>query len=365
MIYVSFVIPTRNRPEYLRFALESAINQDCNLFEIIVADNSTDNESELVVKSLQSNRIHYFRSGGNLSMSENWEFAVSKANGLFISIIGDDDAVLPFFVSRIIALNLRYKPEIIFWNEHIYIWPNKENASRIEYLSPKKKDMPYRVKGKIQKVLQTGGLGLRSIPMIYHSAVARTLLDKIIDNSGKLFPVAQPDVYNGFTMSANNPKIIKSGEALSISGWSPSSNSGAMRENYGSSILKEYVEKSSFSPHRTLLDLIEMRFFNTTPDAILNAMDCYPYYFKGMFFNYSAMWALFNRLNNYNFTFWILRNSTKISNVHKFNISVFLLFLFLNLIKTLYQVISKFFNSKAKHSFKDISKFIDYLVHVD
>ena len=365
MKHLSIVIPTRNRPDYLKYALESAIHQDSESFEIIVSDNSTDRKSELVVKRLESNRIAYYRTGGHLSMSKNWEFAVSKAKGLFVCIIGDDDAVMPFFVSRVIALHEKFEPDVICWKKHVYIWPCGNNKGRVDFLASKGKDTHYSVKDKIKSVLKMGGSSLHTIPMIYHSAVKRTLLDKIFkDSCGSLFPVTQPDVYNGFTVAANNPKIIQSGEALSISGWSPTSNSGSMRENYNSSTLKGYIKMSDFRPHSTLLDMDEMRFFNSTPDAILRAMDCYPEFFKGMSFNYSAMWALFNRLSGYRFTFWILSNSSKISNVHRFKVSTFIFFLVLNILNSLRLSIKKKFKLKLK--FKDdlrnISNFIDFLV---
>jgi hypothetical protein len=104
----------------------------------------------------------------------------------------------------------------------------------------------------------------------------------------------------------------------------------------------------------------EMRFFNTTPDAMLKAMDCYPEFFKGMSFNYSAMWALFNRLNRYRFTFWILSNSSKISNVHRLKVSLFIFFLALNILNSVRLSIKK--KLKSKKDFKDISNFIDFLI---
>jgi len=362
MKYLSIVIPTRNRSNYLKFTLESAIKQDSKYYEIIVADNSTDRQSELVVNKLESSHIKYYRTGGHLSMSENWEFAVSKAEGLFVSIIGDDDAVMPFFVSRVIELHEKFEPEVIFWREHVYVWPDGKKKGRIDYFSPKSKDTIYEVKDKIKMVLQMGGSGLRSIPMIYHSAIKRTLLDKICKDSYGIFPAAQPDVFNGFMVAANNPSVIISGEALSISGWSPTSNSGSMRKKYNSVELKEYVEMSGNKLHITLLDIGEMRFFNTTPDAILKAMDCYPEYFKDLNFNYSAMWALFNRLNGYRFTFWIFSNASKISNVHRFKVSIFLAFFLLNALNSLHIRTKIYLKLKSKNDFQDISKFINFLV---
>jgi glycosyltransferase involved in cell wall biosynthesis len=65
MIELSVIIPTRNRADYLKDALESVLNQTLNkdIYEIIVIDNgSTDNTREVVeqLNQLHQKRIRYF-----------------------------------------------------------------------------------------------------------------------------------------------------------------------------------------------------------------------------------------------------------------------------------------------------------------
>jgi glycosyltransferase involved in cell wall biosynthesis len=103
----SIVIPTRDRPNLLRDAIQSALEQEFDDYEIIVSDNSTNSETEKVVSEFWSKKLKYFRTPKPLDMPRSWDFALSKANGKFITFLADDD-LLPKkflqFYSKIVNL---------------------------------------------------------------------------------------------------------------------------------------------------------------------------------------------------------------------------------------------------------------------
>ncbi|MFZ8803251.1 MAG: glycosyltransferase family 2 protein [Candidatus Calescibacterium sp.] len=103
----SIVIPTRDRPNLLREAIQSALEQEFDDYEIIVSDNSTNSETEKVVSEFESKKLKYFRTPKPLDMPRSWDFALSKANGKFITFLADDD-LLPKkflrFYSKIVNL---------------------------------------------------------------------------------------------------------------------------------------------------------------------------------------------------------------------------------------------------------------------
>ena len=73
--------------------------------EIIVSDVSDEDSLHHKVKELNDPRIKYHYHSESLSMKSNWEFAVSKAKGDYVTVIGDDDALMPdglLFAERII-----------------------------------------------------------------------------------------------------------------------------------------------------------------------------------------------------------------------------------------------------------------------
>jgi glycosyltransferase involved in cell wall biosynthesis len=103
----SIVIPTRDRPNLLRDAIQSALEQEFDNYEIIVSDNSTNSETEKVVSEFESKKLKYFRTPKPLDMPRSWDFALSKANGKFITFLADDD-LLPKkflrFYSKVVNL---------------------------------------------------------------------------------------------------------------------------------------------------------------------------------------------------------------------------------------------------------------------
>jgi glycosyltransferase involved in cell wall biosynthesis len=99
----SVCIPTRNRPEYLRVAMESVLAQSFSDLELIISDNSTNGENQAVAAAFHDDRIRYFRVDGDLALVDNWISAWSKATGKYCAILGDDDLLERDFLTRLVA----------------------------------------------------------------------------------------------------------------------------------------------------------------------------------------------------------------------------------------------------------------------
>ena len=109
----SIVIPTRDRPNLLRDAIKSALEQEFDDYEIIVSDNSTNSETEKVVSEFQSKKLKYFRTPKPLDMPKSWDFALSKANGKFITFLADDDLLPKRFLEFYLkVINLKESKSI-------------------------------------------------------------------------------------------------------------------------------------------------------------------------------------------------------------------------------------------------------------
>ena len=94
---ISVVVPTYNRPESLRKALLSALNQqEVNITEILVINDSTDESPvQTVLQEMGDSRIKYFRNerkkGGNGARNT----GIINAKGEFIAFLDDDDEWFP------------------------------------------------------------------------------------------------------------------------------------------------------------------------------------------------------------------------------------------------------------------------------
>jgi glycosyltransferase involved in cell wall biosynthesis len=100
---VSVIIPTLNRPEYLRLALRSAVGQTWRDQEIIVQDNASQIDPGEIVASFNDPRIRYYRNDATVSVTANVVSACRKARGKYVAILGDDDVWHPDFLSTMIA----------------------------------------------------------------------------------------------------------------------------------------------------------------------------------------------------------------------------------------------------------------------
>src|ERR1700691_2889836 len=105
---VSICLPTLSakRLPYLREALASALSQTHTNVEILIRDDgSQDAIRDFVLEQARTDaRVHYARNEVRLGLGGNWNALAQWARGEFIVIIGDDDRLLPSFVSRLLSV---------------------------------------------------------------------------------------------------------------------------------------------------------------------------------------------------------------------------------------------------------------------
>lgn len=92
---VSVCIPTFNRARYLEGAIRSMLAQTLADFELIVSDNSQNDDAQKVVRAIDSPRVRYIRNEVNVGMVENWNRCLRASSGDYILIFHDDDRALP------------------------------------------------------------------------------------------------------------------------------------------------------------------------------------------------------------------------------------------------------------------------------
>ena len=88
---VSITIPTYNNLKDLKRALDSVFMQDFEDYEIVITDDSKNNETEDYIKNLNNPKIRYFHNIPSLGPSKNWNYMIEKAQGEYIKILFDDD----------------------------------------------------------------------------------------------------------------------------------------------------------------------------------------------------------------------------------------------------------------------------------
>lgn len=122
--FFSIVIPTRNRAHLLRYALQSALGQTFDDYEVVVSDNFSQDDTALVVKELGTFRVRYVRTESPLSMPDHWEFALDHAKGQYITYLCDDDALCPDALERVADSIDRYGSSLLVLGSGVYYSDN-------------------------------------------------------------------------------------------------------------------------------------------------------------------------------------------------------------------------------------------------
>ena len=92
---VSVNIPTHNRSELLRVAIQSVLQQTFQDFEIVVVDDASTDNTEDVVNNFGDQRIKYIRHKTNQGEATTRNTGLKNGKGVYIAFLDDDDEWLP------------------------------------------------------------------------------------------------------------------------------------------------------------------------------------------------------------------------------------------------------------------------------
>lgn len=98
--FFSVVIPTFNRLEYLREAIESVLSQTFEDFELIVVDDSPEETGRPVARSFSDARLAYIKNDHSSGGAGTRNAGIERARGKWVAFLDDDDIWLPEKLER-------------------------------------------------------------------------------------------------------------------------------------------------------------------------------------------------------------------------------------------------------------------------
>ncbi len=111
MKLVSIVMNCRNGSKFLKSALLSVINQTYKNWELVFWDNNSSDNSKKIANSFKDQRIKYYFSKGEFSLSKNRNDAIMKTKGDYICFLDTDDIWLPNHLEHLMNIlinNIRF-----------------------------------------------------------------------------------------------------------------------------------------------------------------------------------------------------------------------------------------------------------------
>lgn len=225
----SFVIPTKNSAETLRYTLMTCMNQRWRGdYEILVSDNSTEGNDDIfhLCEELKEKdeRIHYVRTPRPLVIGKSFEYAFLKARGEFVIPLGADDGALPWTLEALDEVLKDVPDEILMWTRGQYQWPDY-GAGISDCLT-----FPCHIsKGTYPTGYLDGEWFLNNIlqvpqtmyglPLLYiNSGFRRSYMKTLLAKTGRLWDGPCQDIFIGIVNAIIHPQVCVVNYPLTLAG---------------------------------------------------------------------------------------------------------------------------------------------------
>lgn len=228
----SILLPTRNRLDLLRYAVETVRKQNYDNWEIIISDNDSEQDISGYVKDLGDERIKYYRTTKFIPVTDNWNNAINKSSGDYIIMLGDDDCILNNFFSTINSLATTFnRPDAIYTKALLYAYPDAMPGYPNGFLKNydfapffKLSDHPFLLDRQTARGLVEDSMNFR---MTYtynmqHTILKRDFIDSL-SGKGPFFQSPYPDYYATNVVFLLAERILISPVPLVVVGISPKS----------------------------------------------------------------------------------------------------------------------------------------------
>ena len=283
--HFTVVIPTRERYDTLEHALHTCAMQDYDNLEIIVSDNYSQDNTREVVESYKDSRIRYINTGKRVSMSNNYEFALSNVRPEgYVIYIGDDDGLLPNAIHDINATINQTGAQVLRWDVASYFWPNIESKQANQlYIPSITANISSRDSANaIREVLSFKAL-YASLPVMYmYSVVKYDVIKRIKDSSERFYHSLNPDVYSGFAIAGAVKNYVNTKRPYVIAGASHHSIGASAVGGFSSGAKLKFFSEDNLPFHQSLVHCVSIEQY--VIECFLQARDHLPF-FEGFSFD--------------------------------------------------------------------------------
>lgn len=224
----------------MKDAIQSALDQTFEDFEIVVSDNDdSDILTSKAVESFSDRRIRYYRTTGRLSMPDNWQNALSKSTGRYITILEDKQAFYPHALATIYTVMKNSGAHVAVWaTDHIDDRFNRKILIKHHRSGTTTKIPSDTV---LAEFVHLGGNTWKWLPRMINSCISRDALDMVAQNAGlgRFFIDICPDLCSAFMQLNYLDSIYYTDRALSV--W------GTLSESNAYKLMRKTPEHTSFT----------------------------------------------------------------------------------------------------------------------
>ena len=114
---VSIIVPTYNKAEELRRALDSILSQTySNLEVIVINDGSLDHTKDVLQEYQQKDEriVAIYQENSGVSVARN--VGIKRATGTYINFVDGDDAIAPDIIEKLVKKIEEEKVDLVRYN---------------------------------------------------------------------------------------------------------------------------------------------------------------------------------------------------------------------------------------------------------
>ena len=244
---LTVAIATKNREYYCIKAIESILDFKDQRIEIAISDNSSTDEVARYVETLNSPFIKYLRVDKEISSIDNFNYVMSLCTGEYITLIGDDDTILPSMIKAVEWMKKNDVDTLAPKKTQRYFWPGSRPQSPTGTLDLFEFDNTFEKIDSKAEILKAAKNGLENfyrfkVAKSYHGVVRRELMEKVKTVTGNYYGGLSPDIFSVVALSYLSKKHYYIDYPLSIMGVCRDSTSAQQ-------IFGEHVGKLENMPH--------------------------------------------------------------------------------------------------------------------
>jgi Glycosyl transferase family 2 len=225
----SLLLPTRNGGHLLDDVVHSVLDQPYADMELIVSNNASEDGTEEVLAGFSGDqRLQVVTLKDPVEVTDNWRVALERSSGDYISLIGDDDLLLPGYFERAAALLERHDhPDVLSFNAYAFAFPGFAGSPHAHYADPFYRNDPALPRKTAiplaQRMSAVRDVFRFEFPMHLNmqcTLIARRALERLSDG---LLKAPFPDFYGLNALLMRAESWVHTDERLVVVGVSPKS----------------------------------------------------------------------------------------------------------------------------------------------
>ena len=271
----TIIIPTRDRCDTLIHTIQTALSQDYENYRVIVSDNFSSDNTKAIISKIIDARLIYINPGMRLSMTEHWEFALSHVSDGWVTILGDDDGLMPGALRRVNEIINETGTKAIRSNGCSFVWPGLTKSIFGNLSFELKKGYRVRYSKKVLNDVLKGNIEYNELPVLYNGGfVSHELIATAKVFTNKFYCSMTPDVYSAMVFALLTDNYVYSDEPLAINGSSIHSGGTAafevikIKRNYDP--IAKFDSEGGLAVHKDI-PLVDGRMVRSIPAIVYEA----------------------------------------------------------------------------------------------